>query len=312
MGRPERPLDPDAGPLQAFAADLRALRQAAGGMSYRQLARRAHYSVTTLAQAAGGEVMPTLPVTLAFVSACGGDRDEWARRWQAVQGDLAVAAAGPRGAPGSIATAAPATGLAQRGRRARWRELLVAWWAPRWPVAVAVALGLALGPAGWLLGDRHGSARSRAVARPSSPDSGATLRTAAGSLDGTDPKLTGCAADGSTIAVATVRTVRPLRAGGAALPAGMVLAQVELRWSARCGAAWGRLTPVPALKRRKATVAVEIQRPADGSSMEFRIGHADQIYGDMLGAAKGCVLARGWVSFTGGPALSAATPCRRA
>lgn len=82
MGRPQRPLDPEAGPLQRFAFELRQLRQAAGGPSYRQLSKRAHYSVTTLSEAAGGEVFPTLEVTLAYVEACGGDREAWESRWR--------------------------------------------------------------------------------------------------------------------------------------------------------------------------------------------------------------------------------------
>lgn len=50
--RPERPLDSDGGPVQRFAADLRRLRREAGNPGYRQLARRAHFSVTSLAEAA--------------------------------------------------------------------------------------------------------------------------------------------------------------------------------------------------------------------------------------------------------------------
>ena len=89
MGRPERPIDPTAGPLQQLAYDLRRLRRTAGGPSYRQLSRRARYSVTALSEAAGGETLPTLAVTLAYVEACGGDREEWATRWQTVAAQLA-------------------------------------------------------------------------------------------------------------------------------------------------------------------------------------------------------------------------------
>jgi energy-coupling factor transporter ATP-binding protein EcfA2 len=88
MGRPERPIDPTAGPVQQLAYDLRQLRRAAGGPSYRQLSKRARYSVTALSEAAGGEVLPTLEVTLAYAAACGGDRVEWAARWQAAARQL--------------------------------------------------------------------------------------------------------------------------------------------------------------------------------------------------------------------------------
>src|SRR5512135_2711941 len=86
MGRPERVLDPTLGPLQQFAYDLRQLRRQAGAPSYRELSRKARYSVTALSEAAGGEALPTLEVTLAYVAACGGERDEWRSRWlQTVQ-----------------------------------------------------------------------------------------------------------------------------------------------------------------------------------------------------------------------------------
>ncbi|MGA4928987.1 helix-turn-helix domain-containing protein [Streptomyces incarnatus] len=82
--RPERLLDPTAGPLEAFAHDLRALRRRAGNPSYRTMAKRAHYSVSTLAEAARGLHKPSLKVTLAYVDACGGDLETWSRRWQNV------------------------------------------------------------------------------------------------------------------------------------------------------------------------------------------------------------------------------------
>ncbi|MCX4719235.1 hypothetical protein OG818_41675 [Streptomyces virginiae] len=97
MPRPERPLDPDPGPLTQFAADLRKLREAAGRPPYRALAKRAHYSSTTLSDAAGGNTFPSLAVTLAYVDACQGDRDDWETRWHTVAAE--IAANTPRHAP---------------------------------------------------------------------------------------------------------------------------------------------------------------------------------------------------------------------
>lgn len=88
MGRRERELDPAAGPVQRFALELRQLRESAGRPSYRDLSRQAHYSVTTLSEAAGGVVMPSLAVTLAYVAACGGDADAWEARWRAVTDEV--------------------------------------------------------------------------------------------------------------------------------------------------------------------------------------------------------------------------------
>lgn len=84
MPRPERPLDPFAGPVEQFAFDLRKLREKAGSPGYRELGRRSHYSASTLADAARGLRLPSLAVTLAFVRACGGDEDGWERRWREI------------------------------------------------------------------------------------------------------------------------------------------------------------------------------------------------------------------------------------
>jgi hypothetical protein len=50
---------------------------------------RAHYSATTLSDAAGGRRLPGLSVTLAYVAACDGDTTVWEQRWHAVAGELA-------------------------------------------------------------------------------------------------------------------------------------------------------------------------------------------------------------------------------
>ncbi|NNN31777.1 helix-turn-helix domain-containing protein, partial [Streptomyces sp. S3(2020)] len=81
-GRREVPLDPAAGPVQRFAFELRELRAEADGITYRSLAQRAGYSVTTLSQAAAGEQLPTLAVALAYAGACGGDLARWEARWK--------------------------------------------------------------------------------------------------------------------------------------------------------------------------------------------------------------------------------------
>ncbi|MGA5566625.1 hypothetical protein ACPCUV_36410 [Streptomyces platensis] len=84
MGRPENPIDPQDGPVQRFAYELRKLRDEAGAPAYRAMSQRAGFSAATLSQAAAGERLPTLPVVLAYVRACGGDEEEWRRRWTEV------------------------------------------------------------------------------------------------------------------------------------------------------------------------------------------------------------------------------------
>ncbi|WP_336207242.1 nSTAND1 domain-containing NTPase [Nonomuraea sp. LPB2021202275-12-8] len=90
MGRRETPVDPGSGPVQQFALELRKLRQEAGGITYRVMAKRAGYSVSTLSQAAAGERLATLPVVLAYVEACGADREEWEERWRQAAEDAAL------------------------------------------------------------------------------------------------------------------------------------------------------------------------------------------------------------------------------
>ncbi|MEV1085138.1 hypothetical protein AB0I98_44165 [Streptomyces sp. NPDC050211] len=80
-GRRENSLDPAAGPVARFAFELRKLRQKAGDLTYRDMARKVPYATATLAQAAAGVKLPSLPVTLAYVTACAGDAEEWERRW---------------------------------------------------------------------------------------------------------------------------------------------------------------------------------------------------------------------------------------
>ncbi|MGW3960809.1 nSTAND1 domain-containing NTPase [Amycolatopsis sp. NPDC005003] len=80
MPRHERPLTED-GTAANFAIGLRELRRMAGNPPYRELGRRAHYSAGTLSDAAAGRKLPSLPVTLAYVRACGGDVAEWEQRW---------------------------------------------------------------------------------------------------------------------------------------------------------------------------------------------------------------------------------------
>ncbi|MEU3600513.1 hypothetical protein ABZ714_17615 [Streptomyces sp. NPDC006798] len=111
MGRREKPLDPDAGPVQRFAHELREFRRLAGGPTYRAMARDSGYSAPTLSAAASGERLPSFAVTLAYIAACGGDGTaaaEWEARWRAVAED-GGGPASPDDGPG------PYPGLARYG-----------------------------------------------------------------------------------------------------------------------------------------------------------------------------------------------------
>ncbi|UUU32759.1 hypothetical protein JIX56_24290 [Streptomyces sp. CA-210063] len=89
MARPERPLDPGAGPAQRLAHELRQLRRAAGSPSYRTMADTAGFSAATLSKAAAGTRLPSLAVLQGYVRACGGDPGEWEPRWKEAEAEVA-------------------------------------------------------------------------------------------------------------------------------------------------------------------------------------------------------------------------------
>jgi hypothetical protein len=93
--------------VAAFARDLRVLRSKAE-LDYPDMAEKSHYTMRTLASAAGGLRLPTLPVLIAYVNACGGDVTEWEERWGKLikagkKGHAALPAAGSDAAHGEPA-----------------------------------------------------------------------------------------------------------------------------------------------------------------------------------------------------------------
>lgn len=84
MSRPEGPIDASS-PCAALATALRNLRSKSG-LRYREMANRANYSRTVLADAASGRQLPHWNVVLAYVRACEPGLDEtqaeeWRRLW---------------------------------------------------------------------------------------------------------------------------------------------------------------------------------------------------------------------------------------
>ena len=97
--RPGAPAQPVASiapdDLEAFARDLRALR-AKADLDYPEMAEVSHYEMKTLAAAAGGLRLPSLPVAVAFVRACDGNVAEWEERWQKLADRITAEAARKR------------------------------------------------------------------------------------------------------------------------------------------------------------------------------------------------------------------------
>jgi len=103
--QPAASIAPDG--LEAFARDLRALR-AKAGLDYTEMAEISHYTMKTLVSAAGGLRLPTLPVAVAYVRACGGDVAEWEERWQKLAAKITADAAKKPKNSGDGAPAQPA------------------------------------------------------------------------------------------------------------------------------------------------------------------------------------------------------------
>ncbi len=96
--------------LAEFAKDLRDLRTEAG-LGYPEMAELSHYTMKTLASAAGGLTLPTLPVMAAYVRACDGNVAEWEDRWHRLSDTVEPARRGTTAEPGAAAdgTAGPGT-----------------------------------------------------------------------------------------------------------------------------------------------------------------------------------------------------------
>ncbi|GAA1600653.1 hypothetical protein GCM10009804_66570 [Kribbella hippodromi] len=75
--------------VENFAAALDRVRRHAG-LTYRQLAERAHYSHPHLIRATSGKQLPTWAVTAAYLTGCGVPADllpVWRRRWEQASRD---------------------------------------------------------------------------------------------------------------------------------------------------------------------------------------------------------------------------------
>ena len=283
-GRPEGALSAGTGAVAALAAQLRQLREDAGRPPYRQLARTAYYSHSALSQAAAGRELPSLAVTLAFVEACGGDRQEWTARWQAAAAASGVVTALPE-VP--AASDAPATATRQSNqarldwiRRARWRLLSMAGlaavagclWA--WPGYRGMTPPVVAGPAGGL---------------------------SAPVFDGASPEVARCDVGSGELGS------RSVLAGN-----GGLLGMVQLRYSRRCAAVWARFVPSPALSGAGAvTITLELVRRSDGKTEVSSLRYTGRPQrSDLLLLHVGCAQGSVKITRSGRAVASATTTCQ--
>ncbi|WP_063785933.1 helix-turn-helix domain-containing protein [Streptomyces sp. MMG1533] len=124
MGRREKPLDPDAGPVQRLAHELRLLREKAGKPPYREMAERAGYSTTALSQAAAGDQLPSLPLVRAYAQVLDADPDEWERRWREADAQVRTPSAEERTPYRGLARFEPGDSDLFFGRDKQVEELL--------------------------------------------------------------------------------------------------------------------------------------------------------------------------------------------
>ncbi|MGW3043328.1 hypothetical protein ACWC9T_25540 [Kitasatospora sp. NPDC001159] len=166
---------------ESFAGELRTLRLDAGQPSFRTMAKTAgSISHTTLYEAACGSRLPSWATTRAFVQACGGNEEEWQRRWSAaVNGEpaatpvlptppvapVAPVAQAPRPRPSVPLPEPSPPSTSAAGPHPNRRQL--------WTHALSLLLGLVLGVFGTLglLAVRAPAARSDAHSCPTAdPD----------------------------------------------------------------------------------------------------------------------------------------------
>nr|WP_296073283.1 helix-turn-helix domain-containing protein [uncultured Actinoplanes sp.] len=261
MPRPERPLDPAAGPIAQFAVALRALRAAAGNPTYRRMAERVPVSPSALAAAADGRRLPTWEVTREYVRACGGREDEWRERWHAVR----------EATPGAARSVAEP---AKRHRRRRgWRAGLAAG---------ALAAAAVVAVAAWTMDHDPPATVRDNVAQPTARFS---LPSHEPVRDDADPKRSGCADNPATIQELDRIQVNTAKEN--------LLGVAAVRHSPGCHASWGRFEPSERLTYLRGPVRVTItaRRPATGTVGEAYATDFDgqAVFGNILLDTTGCV-----------------------
>jgi transcriptional regulator with XRE-family HTH domain len=287
MPRPERPVDLSMGPVPRFAEDLRCLR-ASSGITYRELAKAAHFSKATLSAAAAGHRVPTWEVTRAYVQACGGDVGEWELKWRTTRAEIGLTPEPPLRVDRKLQPAPER--VAERRRRLFMRALIGC-------VIVVVVVGIAV------VWARLGSPDHRTERAPTSSNvrfTGAQQQIA----DNNDPKKTRCAYDPgvTTLDQVEINTAHE-----------KFLGLAQLRYSPQCQVAWGRFMPSGRMIYfKQASIAITARRPATGTTgVPYQTAFDGQaVFGNILTTRHGCVEITVVVRASTGSG-SGTTNCRR-
>ena len=301
MGTPMRPIDPAGGFVHEFAAELRQLRESAGNPPFRQMARRAHYSATTLSVACSGTSLPSLEVTLAFVNACDGPVEHWRRRWQDADGmaDMPASGSTDPGSPGEQGQRPkPDSGLARRGTRFGAVATAPVSLRGRFGPPALLAIAAVAGATGWWAG--HPAAAQSGLGRP---ESSALHQLYVG--------VSPCDVGAVILSQADLTLPTRMRIAGRDYPAGTLVGVVALRFSPRCALAWTRFVPARELASAHAgSLTISSRRVADGATSALTMSPVVAAEGDPVLTVPGCVIAQATVRFgVGLPAVTAMTGC---
>lgn len=254
------------------------MRERAGSPTFRHLARQAHFSVSTLAEATAGRRLPSDQVVRALAAACGEVPDQWSAR-------LAEAARPTQPVTDEAVSPTAVDSAPDRPESSRRGHRL--WWA-----AAALALFTAGGASGLALA---GTDSTPPAAQPSPHQPAPTAD------DGSDPVAAQCTGDAQLIDKAPVTE------------SGVVVGALELKFSPRCDAGWARiyLYPEGVADGLSASLAAVTVTAADGTSsgFAFRLRAQQPAYTDVIMPHGGCLRATATITPAGSPPLAAAIPC---
>lgn len=289
--------DGGADGVARFAGELRRLRAEAGSPSFRHMARIAHYSASTLAEATAGRRLPTEAVVKAFVLACGADPAEWlsrlaqvARKAERPPGDSAYAQDLPARVSANPDRESAALPQPPGPKRLGLSRPAHGWWAL--VVALVAVAGVLVGRA-----SASGSAPpARPVARPAAVTT--AIPAAEPGEDGADPHSSGCYNDARLVDKSPV------------MAAGIQVGALELLFSPHCDAGWARVYLYPGQPTMLGFAQVQA---SDGRASSFTDLLIKQVpvYTDVIVPGDGeCLGASATVYALGRTPSDASIPCQ--
>ncbi|QAY72813.1 DUF2690 domain-containing protein [Agromyces protaetiae] len=210
-----------------FAADLRTLRLEADSPTLAKLQHDTDISRTVLSSAFGGKQLPSARTVDRIVRACGGDAAAWVRRRDELAGlhrvEEPAGPEEPERAAGVIREAsvadlppAPRTGM----RRATAGLLIAAAFLVGSGVSAGVSTAVATSSIEQVRAEAKEEARRELTESPVNPRAQINVH------NGVDPALTPCVND-AEVATSSPRTNNT---------------KLEIIWSNKCYAGWGRVT----------------------------------------------------------------------